>query len=117
MVSTVRAMSASASMNDCRLRRTMSAASAAILKMSTGRSATAICSILRTRSLMLLAASPTRSRSALILMTARMKRRSMAMGCSIASRSSAAWSISRSMRLMAISERLTRSQIDRSRTR
>ena len=40
----------------------------------------------RTRSLMLLAASPTRSRSALILMTLRMKRRSTAMGCSMASR-------------------------------
>ena len=52
---------------------------------------------------MLFAASPTRSRSALILITLRMKRRSPAMGCSIASRSSADWSMSRSMRLMATS--------------
>ena len=117
MLSTLRAVSASASMKAWRLLRTISEASEAILGISTGRSAVAICSILRTRSLMLFAESPTRSRSALILMTLRMKRRSMAMGCSMASRSRAAWSMSRSSRLMATSLRLTRSQMERSRTR
>ena len=49
--------------------------------------------------------------------TARMKRRSIAIGCSIASRSSAIWSISRSRRLIAGSECSTSSQMLRSRVR
>jgi 4-amino-4-deoxy-L-arabinose transferase-like glycosyltransferase len=47
--------------------------------------------------------SPMRSRSALLLIMARTKRRSTAMGCCMASRSSARLSISRSARLMCAS--------------
>src|SRR6266496_3199186 len=74
MVRTARAISASASMNDCRLLRTMSADREAMRGISTGSSTLPMASILRTRSEMLLAASHTRSRSALILMTLRIER-------------------------------------------
>ena len=97
--------------------RTMAEAREASLGMSTGRSMLAKAPISRTRTAMLTAWSPTRSRSALMRMTERMKRRSMAMGCSMARRSRAIWSISRSRRLMEGSARKTSSQMERSRVR
>src|ERR1022692_4286524 len=56
-----------------------------------------------TRCAMFTAWSPTRSKSALIFSTARIKRRSTAIGCCMASRSSESSSISRSASLIALS--------------
>jgi len=85
--------------------------------MSTGRSTAGRLTMSITRSAILTAWSPTRSRSALILVTARMKRRSTAMGCCMASRSNAFSSISRSDTLICVSPSSTIWQRFRSRSR
>ncbi len=82
-------------------RCTMVLTLSAMRGMSTGSWISGSLMRSSTRCAMLTAWSPTRSRSALILSTARMKRRSIAIGCCMASRSSASSSISRSASLMA----------------
>src|SRR6185312_2324871 len=80
-----------------------------------GRSASGRETRFITRSAMFTAWSPIRSRSAFIFVTAVMKRRSTAIGCCMARRSSASSSISRSAILMARSPLNTSSHRARSR--
>ena len=115
--STACASSALASMKDSSERRTIALTAADMRPMSTGKSTAGRLTISITRSAMLTAWSPTRSRSALILVTARMKRRSTAIGCCMARRSKASSSIWRSEMLICVSPSSTIWQRVKSRSR